>query len=64
MTYWAIIVLVVAALGVIYNVLEGTPMERVLHDVVIFLIGLGMLIRVRFKTKQAEKRDKEKESTD
>jgi hypothetical protein len=57
MTYWAIIVMILAAIGAAMNIYLGTPFERILHDIMLFLISIGMLMRIRYKTKQAE-RDK------
>ena len=61
MTYWALVVLVLAFSGATFNIIKGTPMELVLHDIVMFLISLGMLIRIRYMTKKGEKEKLEKQ---
>ena len=55
MTYWATVVLVLALAGSILNLLFGTPIKLVLHDILLFLIALGMLVRIKYKTAEAEK---------
>lgn len=55
MIYWAIIIMVLAAIGAALNIILGTPMERILHDIVLFLVAIGMLIRVRYKSKEDKK---------
>ncbi|MCK5096622.1 MAG: hypothetical protein KAR45_00885 [Desulfobacteraceae bacterium] len=52
MTYWALVVLILAFAGATFNIIKGTPMELILHDIVMFLISLGMLIRIRYMTKK------------
>ena len=52
MTYWALVVLVLAFAGATLNILQGTRMELILHDILLFLIALGMLIRIRYMTKK------------
>ena len=52
MTYWAAIVLILAFAGATINILQGTRMELILHDILLFLISLGMLIRIRYMTKK------------
>ncbi len=64
MTYWAIIVLVLAVLGATLNIIMGTPMQLILHDIVLFLVSLGMLIRIRYKAKKGEKEKVEEDSTE
>ncbi len=62
MIYWAIIVLALAFVGATLNILMGTRMELILHDIILFLISIGMLIRIRYKTKTSEKEKPEEGS--
>ena len=55
MTYWAIIVLILASYGATLNIMVGSRMELILQDVLLFLISLGMLIRIRYMTKKGDK---------
>ena len=55
MLAWTTVVLGLAFFGLIVNYLWGTPLKLSLHDIVIFLLALGMLVRIRYKTKEAEK---------
>lgn len=55
MFQWAVIVLVLAFAGVILNLFSGTRWELTLHDIILFLISLGMLFRIRFMAKKGEK---------
>lgn len=55
MELWAGIVLVLALVGTVINLVIGTPVQLVLHDILLFLISLGILIRIRYKTKEGEK---------
>ena len=55
MTLWAAVVLLLALVGTTLNILLGTPFERYLHDIILFLITLGILIRIRHQKKTAEK---------
>ena len=55
MLVWTTVVLVLAFVGLIVNYLWGTPLKLSLHDIVIFLLALGMLVRIRYKTKEGEK---------
>lgn len=55
MIYWAIIVMVLAFGGTAFNLLMGTNWQLTLHDIVLFLIALGMFIRIRYMTKRGEK---------
>ncbi len=64
MTYLAIIVLALAVVGATINIIMGTRMELILHDIILFLISIGMLIRIRYKTKKSEKEKPEKEQTE
>ncbi|MCK5542268.1 MAG: hypothetical protein KAI40_06215 [Desulfobacterales bacterium] len=64
MTYWAIIVLVLAFYGATLNIIVGSRMELILQDILLFLISLGMLIRIRYMTKKGDKEKLEKQLTD
>ena len=55
MKAWAAIVLVLALLGTILNLTMGTPVQLILHDSILFLVALGILVRIRFKTREGEK---------
>lgn len=55
MKAWAVIVLVLALLGTILNLTMGTPVQLILHDSILFLVALGILVRIRFKTREGEK---------
>jgi hypothetical protein len=55
MKAWAAIVLVLALLGTILNLIMGTPVQLILHDSILFLVALGILVRIRFKTREGEK---------
>ncbi len=55
MKAWAAIVLVLAFVGTILNLTMGTPIQLILHDTILFLIALGILVRIRFKTREGEK---------
>jgi len=55
MAIWTIIVLVLAFIGVITNLLWGNIIKIPFHDIVLFLIALGILVRIKYKTKEAEK---------
>lgn len=55
MTIWAAIVLLLALIGTVVNLIMGTPLKLLLHDIILFLITLGVLVRIRYKTKEGEK---------
>jgi len=55
MEIWAGIVLLLALVGTVLNLLIGTPVQLVLHDILLFLITLGILVRIRYKRKEGEK---------
>ncbi len=55
MVAWTIVVLVLAAAGLVVNYAWKTPVQLSLHDIVLFLLALGILVRIRFKTKEGEK---------
>ena len=55
MTLWVTVLLLVAYLAGILGLKTGAPAEMLLHNMVLFLIPLGMLVRIRFKSKQGEK---------
>jgi len=55
MKAWAAIVLLLALLGTILNIIMGTPIQLILHDSILFLVALGILVRIRFKTREGEK---------
>ncbi len=50
-TVWAVVVLILAFTGTILNLMMNTPPKLVLHDILLFLVGLGILVRVKFETK-------------
>lgn len=55
MVIWSIVVLFLAFAGIIANILWGTPFQRSTHDILLLLISLGILVRIRYKTKEGEK---------
>ena len=55
MVIWAAIVLLLALLGTVVNLIMGTPLKLLLHDIILFLVTLGVLVRIRYKTKEGEK---------
>lgn len=56
MKIWAAIILAIALILSIINLLKGFKTgETNLQDIVLFLIALGVLVRIRFKTKEGEK---------
>ena len=55
MVVWSIVILFLAITGVVANLLWGMPLKTSFNDVIIFLVALGILIRIRYKTKLAEK---------
>jgi hypothetical protein len=55
MTLWAAMVLFLALVGTVLNLTMGTPIKLVLHDILLFLVALGILIRIRSKVKEGEK---------
>ena len=56
MRIWVFIVLLFALAGLVLNIIKGAPMELMMvKDIILLLITLGMLIRIRYKTKQGEK---------
>lgn len=61
MEIWAGIVLLLALVGTVLNLLIGTPVQLVLHDILLFLITLGILVRIRYKRKEGEKERLRKE---
>lgn len=61
MEIWAGIVLLLALVGTVINLIIGTPVQFVLHDILLFLITLGMLVRIRYKIKEGEKEKLRKE---
>jgi Mg2+/citrate symporter len=52
---WAAVVLALALIGTVWNLLLGTPISRLFHDILLFLIALGILVRIQYKTKEGEK---------
>ncbi|HEN20705.1 MAG TPA: hypothetical protein ENN86_01705 [Desulfobacteraceae bacterium] len=61
MEIWAGIVLLLALVGTVLNLIIGTPIQFMLHDILLFLITLGMLVRIRYKIKEGEKEKLRKE---
>ena len=55
MLTWTIIVLVLAVIGLCVNYLFKVPIQVSLDEIVLFLVALGILVRIRFKTKEGEK---------
>ncbi len=55
MKAWAAVVLVLALLGTTLNLIMGTPIQLILHDSILFLVALGILVRIRIKTREGEK---------
>ena len=54
MTLWAAVVLFLAYAGTMLNLIFNTPPKLVLHDILLFLIALGVLLRIKFETKERE----------
>lgn len=61
MEIWAGIVLLLALVGTVLNLIIGTPIQFILHDILLFLITLGILVRIRYKIKEGEKEKLRKE---
>ena len=57
MFYWSIVVLLLAFAGAIMNILMGSHMALILNDVILFLVALGMLLRIRYMNKKGEKEE-------
>ncbi len=55
MQAWAAVILVFALVVTIINLIIGAPMWLWLHYVILFLLALGMLMRIRHKTREGEK---------
>ncbi|MCK5311798.1 MAG: hypothetical protein KAJ62_06795 [Desulfobacteraceae bacterium] len=64
MVYWAAIVLVLAFAGTAFNIIMGTHMALILQDLLLFLISLGMLIRIRYMNRKGEKETLERKLTE
>ena len=54
MTLWAAVVLILALVGTTINLLLGTPFQRTLHDIILFLLAIGILVRIRHQRKKAK----------
>jgi len=52
MTLWAAVVLVLALVGTTMNLILGTPFQLLLHDIILFLLALGILFRIRHQKKK------------
>lgn len=62
MRIWVFIILVFALAGLALNIIKGAPLELMLiKDIILLLITLGMLIRIRYKTKQGEREKADKQ---
>lgn len=55
MVIWTIIVLVLAVIGLGVNYLFKAPIQVSLNEIILFLVALGILVRIRFKAKEGEK---------
>lgn len=56
MTIWAVVILAIALILSIVNLLKSLQTGEInLQDIVLFLVALGVLVRIRFKTKEGEK---------
>ena len=56
MTIWAAVILVIALILAILNLLQGFQTGKSnLQDIILFLVALGVLVRIRFKTQEGEK---------
>ena len=60
MKLWAFIVFILALGGTIFNLVMGTPVKLVFHDILLLFVALGILVRIRYKTKEGEKESLEK----
>ena len=56
-TLWAVMVLLFAYLGTMLNIMWNTPPKYVFHDMALFLLALGILVRTRLETKEAAKEE-------
>ncbi|UCC39727.1 MAG: hypothetical protein JSV96_18450 [Candidatus Aminicenantes bacterium] len=63
MVIWTVIVLVLAFIGILTNLIWGNVIKMPFQDILLFLIALGILVRIRYKSKEAEK-EKLKEKVD
>jgi hypothetical protein len=64
MTYWTIIILMLAFYGVVLNIIVGSRMDLILQDIILLLVALGMLIRIRYMTNKGDKEKLEKKLTE
>ena len=55
MVIWTIIVMVMALVGIITNLFWGNAIKVPFQDIILFLVALGILVRIRNKSKEAEK---------
>jgi len=56
MKIWAAVILVIAFIATIVNLFQVFQSgETNLQDIILFLLALGILVRIRFKTKEGEK---------
>ena len=55
MVVWSVVVMFLALVGIISNYIWGMPLKLPLHDIILFLIALGLLIRIRYKQREGEK---------
>ncbi len=63
MVYWSIVVLLLAFTGTIMNILMNSHMALILNDIILFLVALGMLIRIRHMNKKGEKEELQQKIT-
>jgi len=59
MTLWAAVVLILALVGTTMNLILGTPFKLLLHDIILFLLALGILFRIRHQKKKAVEETKQ-----
>jgi hypothetical protein len=55
MEIWAAIILILALLGTVFNLIMGASFQMLLYDHMLFLISLGILMRIRLKSQEGEK---------
>lgn len=55
MVLWTIIVMVFALVGILQDLIWGEVIKVPLNDIALFLIALGILVRIKYKSKEAEK---------
>jgi N-dimethylarginine dimethylaminohydrolase len=55
MHVWAVVLLLLALAVTTLNLITGAPIQLFLYDGILFLLALGILVRIRHKTREGEK---------